>query len=117
MFVLPRPRCSISSRLPPSSSFKYVRTLCSEVPISSASFTWPGKQASSPHAYFSSIAYASLAPTEISLLAKIKFGTWVKPCRDHRIGSDKFDVPLLEYGANVLVGAVVHAAIIPHGSN
>ena len=32
-------------------------------------------------AYLSSIAYASLAPTEISSLVRMKFGTCVKPWR------------------------------------
>src|ERR1043166_178774 len=49
--------------------------------MSFASVTCPGKQASSPHAYFKSIAYASFAPTESSFFVRIKFGTWVKPYR------------------------------------
>src|SRR5580658_10306204 len=49
--------------------------------MSWASLTWPGKQASLSQAYLRSIAYASLAPTEISGFVRMKFGTWVKPCR------------------------------------
>lgn len=80
-FVFPSPRCVISSRSAASSSFRYVRTLRSVAPISSASVTWPGKHASLFHAYLSNIAYASFAPTEMLQFVRMKFGTWVKPWR------------------------------------
>ena len=78
--------------------------------MSSASVTWPGKQASLFHAYLSSIAYASLAPTEMSLFGENEIRNLGEAVTRRKIGADNFDVALslFEDVADVSLVRVFH---------
>ena len=76
--------------------------------MSPARATWPGKQASLFHAYLSSIAYASLAPTEISLLVRIKIWNLAEAVTCRKISADDLDVAFFENFGDMTFRVILH---------